>query len=257
MGTVIFFESYKSQIELEKLSLELIDILWDRISKSGANAEISLSEVNIDRYDELKDFIKKFNNLTIATTSSEKMHVKGVDALFINKEIEGIKYQYIYMYISDKRLKTFIDEKKEELFKDMYMKYLIHEIKHAYDDYRSNGKFENVKIDKKSVQDTLNKYKIYYNLPYEVSAYITSYIYETPLYEWDIDESWKNGRDEYKIKPFNEVFKAFISKLSSFGKNLDEKNRNKVIKQFAKFYMMEKENKLILSYIKKRHSYLK
>lgn len=259
MNIIRVFETYKSHIELEKLTLEIIELLWKKIYKNKDNSELNLSEVSESRYSELKSFITDFNKLTVATSSDEKFKNKKVDAFYINDTIKGINYKYIYIYISTERLNRFIEDSNYSLFKNMYSSILLHELQHAYDDYRSSGKFSNVKISKEKLKDILQKYDVYYNVPHEVSAYITAYIYETPLYQWDLEKSWETGKDEYTIKPFDEVYKRFIDNISKsgFGKYMNAETKKKVIKKFVKFYNDEKENELILSYLKERETHLK
>lgn len=279
MKYIRVFESYQSQKDLENLTRAIcykigedtydnfIDMNFDKIDFF---VYVELNEFNPNDYGILNEFIKEYGDMIIGMVSKED--VENRNGIYLSDNGEGKRY--IYLLEKKDVLKMFntilkVDKDDETIrkkFKNLiyanYKNDLIHELQHAYDDFRSNGKYHDTPEDyyerrnkaislskkkklKKEELDFIEKQNIeYLNLRYEIDARFTSAINDINFYE--ITDS-----SELKIYPFTKILKDFKYAMGSsiFYLNDDEKKR--IFKKLGQFYEIEKE------FVKKKNNEIK
>lgn len=163
-------------------------------------------------------------------------------------------YEKIQMLFSNKDKIT-----HNELYYAMFSEFndtLIHELQHAYDDYRSRGMAyktkEHSKYQKKyesEINDKLQdvafkkfeKYKDYLNLPHEIWARFTQTINDIHLAGLDFkeDENGKTSFHEY-MHPFNEVLSKFKNSFVGY-EHLNDDMKKRLIRKLSQFWHIEND----------------
>ncbi len=143
---------------------------------------------------------------------------------------------------------------------DIYHSSLLHELQHAFDNWRSKGKYQssNNKFhdnetkaslirSKESLDEDEQKfiskhYKDYLNLRYEVDARFTQAIKKIEFHdvEWDLTTEYSIGDFLYVMIPFEKVFKSF-KRLYHGYKDLYPKEKRRVDKKLGQFFEMERD----------------
>lgn len=196
----LIVEGYKEINEISKLSDDIVNLLalsWARISwvisKNGVyNQKLSELVKNKENYTILNDFIQN-SNLAVVFFKSNPKNRGG----FIEDQDENgrptiginINYDKFYGELSKQRL-TSSDERQTKInaVNIIFKPIMVHELQHAYDHYRSNGKFKNTK----KTHEFIGKYgdnienwdkdpellKNYYNLPHEIWARFSQAVYK-------------------------------------------------------------------------------
>lgn len=273
------FESFKSQKDIEKLADILLNIISENIIRRiNDKTPIDWNKIiptaffkikNVPFY-EIGNFVRNTGNLFIKFEPFGENHISGVKAIYKVTKQKGYQdsneiiiyaddlVDIINNYISDwngeidyknytyssEDYYTSYNRMKERITSLIhgYKTHLIHELQHAYDDYRSNSKYVK-NIDKGYDTGLIEDFiKNYLNLKHEVDARFSQAIYATTFYELDWDNSEKfNLKFEYNtIRPFDEVFKDFKRLLKGYDKLTNEELR-RVNRKFGQFYEMEKE----------------
>lgn len=219
------------------------NIYEDYLHLESNNIIISniFENINIMEFPELKDFI-------------DSNFIKNIIIFFDKKVIEKAGYdQYNKNIILHLKSKDVIDKvkpfKKDE--SDLYFSLklydsLSHEIQHAYDDFKSKGKF----IGKKHENDIARRkmgifdkdyLKQYFNLNHEINARITVAIINTVFYDKDYEETPLSEEDGscyiiYNIRPFNIIKNNFIKNFDGWNL-LSEKNKQNILHRLGKYYI--------------------
>ncbi len=223
------FESYQSQKDLEILTRSICYTIgedtYDTFGEGSIEffTYVKLNEFEPNDYTVLNKFIIEFGDMIIGMITKDD--IGSIDGKYVNDE----KGKYIYLQEYEDIINTLniilnfdnSDEYNKERFREeVYKKYkgiLIHELQHAYDDWRSNGKYEdskdgyykrrdkaytlkNKKKLKEEEKDFIKSQNVeYLNLKYEVDARFTESISNIDFYY--IDEL----NNKLVIYPFSKV----------------------------------------------------
>lgn len=295
------FETYKSQKELEILSQEIMKrvskALFNRYQEADSEikaippiriAELPLefeSKITLqkeyDSYQEIEDFIKNSNTWVYflpkgfkGTRSNgdfyyEKQWKSRKIRIFLTKktfENLNLTKDQGFDILNDPKISD--EDKEREFNNQMYRFYfheyesvLLHELQHAYDHYRSEGKAihhsDEFATKKQKYVDIINSDRLnflnieqinfiedyqkdYLNLKHEVDARFAQAIKNTDMLDTDY-EYWKKY-DELKvvIKPFNRVLKDFKYNMHGYD-DLSQEEQKRVLRKLGQFYELEKD----------------
>jgi hypothetical protein len=228
-------ETYESYSELRLLAQDVIDTFDDLIAKDEKQ------EINL---------IKKFTNRDYKIIKD-----------FVKAKI-GI-YYFISLYNANKG--KFLSNRDPETFKKIkkFYKYsdgliviynlnigtVLHELQHAYDSYRSGGKYISTRaaqdlfnemgkkhlVDQKEMEDIIEKRKkLYYRTPHELSAYFVETINNI---EFFYDTAKTIFRD------FKDVYEEFKEKMAGYEK-LTPKIKKILARKFSQYYYKMKESNI-------------
>lgn len=244
-------ETYSSIKELEILSNDIIDFFIKELENiiemdSMLDIDRDFSEYekifDVDfltkkykrNFKEIKDFTEQ--KITIEFLP-EKKHVGKSLAKYskidINKNsVKTISLKLINDKLNDlvNKIKNGLNIKKDPLFvgREGLIAVLLHELQHAYDDYRSEGKYKEVeKVDIYGLPIE-KSYKEYLNLKHEIDARFAQTFTTIDFY--------KNN----KMKNFDVVLKEFKDNFLGFN-NLSAKDNKRILSLFGKFYILKKE----------------
>lgn len=271
-------ETYTSIQEVKKLGNELLKNValnnLEIIKKDGQFKYLyglHLKNVNnIMDYKDLRGFINRLN-VYISFVPKDGSGDKGEYSVIKYKTKEKFKHQdereiniyYDYNYIKDKiedKLQIKGDNFTDHdlyliLYNEMYST-IIHELQHAYDDYRSRGMSYNTKefnkyrekymsqIANNFHQKTIDNYehlKDYYNLPHEIWARFTQTIHDIKFMDLDFPED-ENGNMymKYNMYPIKDIVKKFTNKFNGYSV-LTDKMKRKLINKVVQFWHYEQE----------------
>jgi hypothetical protein len=280
---------------LEQYSEEIVKSIESKFFKMTYNKMpmIELSMFNPSVYNELESFIKENPRLQfhivgkggfINYKGGEKAHYvtdsKGEqliqilgDSVFadgdsivdtINKSInvwngDWDREEYSY---SDERYEQSYNKLTKDIERSImkYFSSLLHELQHAYDNWRSNGNYDNSRKgfddNDKKVRELQNRisleedekdfidkhYNDYLNLRYEVDARFTQAINKVDFYDvdWDLTDEYSERDFLYSMNPFETVFKDFKRVYHEY-KSLTSDERKRVNRKLGQFYQLEKD----------------
>lgn len=270
---ILLFETYTSQKQLEKICDQIIEKMADKTDNyfkgKPVNQIMSIKLGEIDNNgDDMKYFIEEYEDMLIAIVVQE--NVKN-----INFKSKAMYYRtsdgnlFIYLqedYNTIAKIndypKTLYGTRKDAIInyitKD-YKSALLHELLHSYDDFRSFGlvfdndksnyyknknKYDLLKAKEKRTDEEeklfIEFYKEYLNIRFEVDARLSQALYEVSFFNLDLDLSFENNKDYYKIREFKDVLKDFKSKMYNYYA-LDEKQKKRVLTKLGSFYEKEKD----------------
>lgn len=280
MKYIKLFESYGTQKELEVLTKDILERIgedtYDKLEMETGKIYhlegIKLGDFNYKHFKELGQFMQDYDYLSID--------------ILTNNDLDGFQFtdncgsyvidkpnRYIFIKLKETtldkcndndRLKGLWSGKRLDLIQyyiyDDYKVSILHELQHAYDDWRSNGEaikepdgfiasrdkdrelmskgIENLKEEEREFVG--KHYKKYLNLKFEVDARFTTAIEKTSFYDLDWDLTDKYNKEVYVIKPFDEVKRKFKSSIHEF-RFLTEKEKWRVLRKLGQFYEIEKE----------------
>lgn len=238
MKHIKLYETYNSHNELTRLSNEIIYLMCENF-KAGDDEYpiIELRDVDYNKYTEIKDFIK--NNLTLQIFIDTKYlkyynnHNPYDKAAYII--LPDIKVICLVELHSTRETIIKYDDIKSNAFymSKMYLSSLLHELIHAYDDYRSNGKYSDTT---NSNQVINNSYLDYSNSKHEVGARFNQAFQKTDLKKWyDVDDKGMI----YELLPFDVCLKAFRRNFINY-RFLPETEKKRMSSMFAKYYIKYK-----------------
>ena len=283
LNNIVINETYRSVQELKKLT---DDILYEVASKNYPDYQrnntfgyiygIHLGDMDATRYREIGDFVEN-HNVQVYFIPYKKSDVdintktKGTYLLpsVTNKKDYKTGFgREINVYYNYNEMKNAVDnmlkekdaEGKNFNVTDIYSKFssrlhmtLLHELQHAYDEYRSKGmafqskqslSFEK-KYPQKAATDTkmeelaeLNKFKSYSNLPHEIWARFTQAVTKVSFFDVDMDIS--ENYFIYKMNPLHSVAKKFTTYFENW-RLLPEKMKWTLIKRVSQFWHHEQE----------------
>lgn len=269
---ILLFETYTSQKQLEKICDEIIEKMAEKTDNyfkgKSVNQIMSIKLGEIDNpYEDMKYFIEEFSDMIIAIIDPESVDnfEFKTDGVYLNRG--NIFYIFIKeKYSTIERIndypKTLYKSRKDAIINyatSDYKSYLLHEILHAYDDFRSFGKALDMKKSKyysntkqydelKSKENKTEEEKKlltmfdkdYLNVRFEVDARLSQALYKTEFFNIDLDLSLEKNKDYCKIRDFKDVLRDFKSKMGAFNA-LDEKQKKRVLSKLGSFYEKEKD----------------
>lgn len=236
------FETYNSNKELTKLCKEILNLMSDLYYKFGDNElpVIELQDINYNNYIEIKDFIKNNPKLQIFIDSEFLLKVgcdNKTDAMYMTTtdgdKVICLKTTYNTMEVLNKYS---ISTDTYYFMETSYTSSLLHELVHAYDDYRSKGlykgKFKGL-TSMNVIEDSPLKYS---NSKHEVDARFNQAIQKTKLKDWtDVDEEGIL----YDLLPFEVCLKSFRRNFLNYHV-LPKREKKRIDSMFAKYYIKYK-----------------
>jgi hypothetical protein len=262
-------ETYKSVNEIKKLANDVIkSIAENNIDQIENRGQIDylfgtyLNAVDADQYDELKNFIKDANiaisidqkelkstTRGMYTTSSTKIPYKPEHPNDIVVYIDDLPELFSKINNSVKEEKHFdADRLYVHLFYELYST-LVHELQHAYDDYRSKGKLYQTKQYKKylekyvrgnienEINSDIEQAKKYVNLPHEIWARFSQAMINTRFTTLDI----KDNKVILEMKPIKKVVSEFKRYFDHY-RELSDVMKRKLINKVVQFWHYEQDN---------------
>lgn len=259
MKYVKLFENYQSQKELELLTFNILkkinDLTFSKILNEAISnyQKIKLYDIELSEFVLLKKFLIDFKDLIIHPVHSlefKKFVPQGASALYfgtkskengeINRSILLNISDYILLNTNDLIQEYGVEKaqkKSEEKLILILSSDLLHELQHAYDDWRSKGNFKKYDINNLDL-------KTYVNTPFEVDARFTEAIKKTKFYREDYEAKFKYDLSikdiVYEMIPFDEVYKDFLKNLE-YTTLLTNEERKRVLRKFGQFYQKEKD----------------
>ena len=252
-SNILLFESFNTQNELESLTYKILDYMSNYIViKKTMSVKNILSHID-KKYDTIQDFIDNFNldiNIKLSDGRGQASYVTTSDIFEKNKGD-------INLFLYDYEIEEFKNEKDSNMLLHNLLKFfryeLLHELQHAYDDYRTNSKFINndgIKfLDKQTsindlkdkinkglylTKDELQNKKDYTNLKHEIDARFTEAISRTHFYDMDMKTFKK------VLRSFNDIKTDFIKNIRGFD-IMDHKDKKRVLRKLGQFYIKSKE----------------
>lgn len=213
-----------------------------RVMDDEYNVKYIFDKIDIKKYNDIQSFIKDnfVNSILVSTILNKNIggsYKKGVITVIINPSVNNLK------------ILTSKDEKSIYFLLSGIYSTLLHELQHAYDDYRSKGKFI-----KKNF--TGKKLETYYRSNHELNAYFTDTISKVVFYTVDYEETPTSIDDGIvivirKINDFNIIKQNFINQFKGWS-YLTEDIKKKIIHRLGKYYIMVNEK--IQKYNKEKHT---
>lgn len=282
---ILLFETYTSQKQLEKICDQIIEKMADKTDDyfkgKPVNQIMSIKLGEIDNNDEdMKYFIEECEDMLIAIVTPESVTNYNFTEKGMYRTTKSgsfvIFIQEIYSNIIkiNEYPKTLYKTRKDAIIsyvsKD-YKSTLLHEILHAFDDFRSHGKALDMR--KSKFYNNVNKFKTlsqkenkteeekelllmfdkdYLNVRFEVDARLSQALYKINFFNLDLDLSLEYNKDYYKMRDFKDVLRDFKSNMNAFYA-LDEKQKKRVLTKLGSFY--EKEKDLVVKLNKELKQY--
>lgn len=270
------FEGYKEVDDLSRLADDIISYFashnWNMLQQIATNGKFTV--YNLSPYDAIQELniivksINKTTNIKAIKKYSESILNFIIDFpvnIYFTPHIDtGGNYHQINkenkrggLIAINTRIADFLNKlKQQNIFKKPYnpseyktilkismmnnvKENIVHELQHAYDDYRSEGKYEDDPLSKKyysgqkqnsNAEATSEKKKknllIYLKLPHEYWARFSQTLSTTPN---NID---KNN--------FNQLFDYFKKKFIGY-KSLPEDDKRRILNSLYKYYDLRKD----------------
>lgn len=230
-------ETYESGQELFKVAHILLRKLNSNELKLIHFYNI-LDFLNPEKFQNIKNFLKSGVGISFFIFKGSNLRYFKPSG----REDDPPPGQYLSVDAYDKHLPS-PPEKKEEYKKKfpggfimMFVKnpgILVHELQHAYDDYRSKnlihlGKQES-KFSDTNYKNQEDKLRAYFRQPTELSAYFTQTIHNI------------NFRYKGIMKPFNDIQKEFFKKIRQLDYFMTPKNKKIYLRKLAQYYYKIKE----------------
>ena len=227
---------------------------------------------NKQKYVKLKDFVTNAN-VVVYVMKKGNDNIKGHYSLILSKEYNHTNYRDITIFYSEnleknlqEKIKEYKDNNREltptDIYVTMYYELVstaIHELQHAYDDYRSKGKSFNTKEFKAYMEKYAEKEefadkkeeviaaKEYLKLPHEVWARFSQAMDKTRFTSGDFvkDESGKYFM-KLEMKSLKSVVNSFFYNFENWGTLLapgDKLSRiqKRLINAVVQFWHKEQE----------------
>jgi hypothetical protein len=269
----ILDEDYQSVQELKRLA---DDILYEVARRSYPDTynngmfmnlqPVHLSDVDKTKYKNLRDFVENSNVYiffkpkkkesakygdyrTFATEKGERFNPaihRPVTIFYDHDELAGAVDSMIRDYNNDGK-NIGVNGLHSKISSRLH-NFLMHELQHAYDDYRSKGMVYNTKqfqdywkqyaeneVNQTKMED-LEKFKKYSNLPHEVWARFSQTVAGLDFMNVDLDAS--EDYFIYRMTPVKDVVKRFTWRFPGY-KLLPEKVKWTLIKRMSQFWHHE------------------
>jgi hypothetical protein len=279
------YESYNSQKDLESLVDTIFEFMSEDLYTKHKNKyyavqvpSIQLDTINTRHYPTLIPFMESYGKLIVMIANDSDIDGYNfenslgvyycIENEIDNSEIDRYIFikennhtiEYVNEYLLRKKPKDEILALIKYSLTNIYSKTLLHELQHAFDDFRSDGKAFNIRKDSKEDRIRLEylnnkdgnelkeeervfigkKYLEYSNSKHEVDARFTSTVYNTNFYIWDFDKSIKEEKDVLSMVDFKEAYRSFKSNITNY-RHLSEEEKKRLGQKFGKFYELEKD----------------
>lgn len=247
-------ESYENINDLNNLTIDMLKILANHIAK---NCNILSDDIYLNN--PLKLLTNKYTPDIQKFVDSR--YLKYIDFVTISKEpdIKGLYDQNsqgikLVTKLDKDSIGILMSKNEKEIDFYLYKFYptLLHELQHAFDDFRSDGKFHN----QKEYTSNLNNLDKYTNVKAELDAYFTATVVRLFYYDEKYIDTPTSDEDyivivERIIKDFNNIKNQFIDKYPNWHR-LNQENKKDLIYQLGKYYIRKKEE--IILYNKEKHT---
>lgn len=263
-------ETYQSISEIKNLASDVIKKIAENNMQRVKDGEkitylygIYLNEIDSSKYDEIKDFIDE-SNIAISINDKWSHNPKGSYSVIMSKdkhefnpksgrEIDIYVDKIVELYSKiNKKIEENPDYNEQDLYFDLFYEVydaLIHELQHAYDDFRSKNKvYQSKQFNKyrekymQGVEDNIDqeakKFVKYLNLPHEIWARFSQAMYRVSFVTWDRERSKEDFL--FKMKPIKDVVREFKYEFNGF-KLLSDKMKRKLINKVVQFWHYEAE----------------
>jgi hypothetical protein len=289
LNHLLLYESYQSQRDLEEMVKTIFGIMasmaierCERRNKNNREINhfdtILLKMVNPYGLDTLKGFMKDFGELGVYIITKEEFEQHSIGEAAYMREYNddgSVSQRWVLLQEDDytiNRCNEYIREEWEtstpheislkirDLLYRKYRKAALHELQHAYDDWRSGGKALNkphahkknepryTELAKKDLSELKEEEREfhakhfieYLNLDHEVNARFIAAVEAIDFIVFDLDASFDQDRNVYVLRPFHEVVKSFKSKMYPFHV-LTEEQKKKVLRKLGQFYEIERD----------------
>lgn len=212
------------------------------------------------KWNVLGDFLKKYDIAVIFTNnikyyglwSREVLNERGV--IYIKRDIDEFASVFSYNIDMNKSKKPSLTDMARASLTSLgiaFRKILIHELQHAYDDWRSSGKYSSDKLSSYYYKNIWKpsstwvdarmpdeQYKIYLTLPHEYWARFSeavSTIFHTP--------------SKFN-KPFSVIVSEFKKAIGGYER-LTENDKKRLLKALYKYYTAGKHASIVITKNKK------
>jgi hypothetical protein len=275
----IIVEGYKEHDEMDKLTTEIIKYFAEKniatvnrfLKKNiiSFNYDFALIDeiANVNNYSIIADFIRN-SNVSIELDHNVKLNSKADYSsqnkqikIYISNDNEDSKNNLnsiITPYLNDDKQVEYEDSFKiiKTFLGVSYRNDILHELQHAYDDYRSDNKYrtdkESIKyykdvksgIYKEDSKMTPEEFKIYSSLPHEYWARFSESLNDL---HYDIRS---------KNKSFNDIYNRFKTTIRGW-ENISPDNQKRVLKALYGYYNLinGKEDKLAKKLVEAEYNY--
>ena len=280
-------ETYESVSEIQKLASNVIKtIAEENIEYFGRGNRINtiygtfLKNTKTDGLNTMKDFVENTNILITVNDrqpkdpddENSKRDPLGSYSTDLDNEYVSQDNRSIQIYIQGfERLLDYINERirqdgtnfdADDLYFQLFSAIsgshkgtsqqaystLVHELQHAYDDYRSKSKALNTKQYRKhgdkymsnvadqQTDQRVEKFISYVNLPHEIWARFSQAMHLVSFTKHD----FKNGTFEQTMIPIHDVVKDFKINFNYYNE-MSDKMKRKLINKVAQFWHREQE----------------
>jgi hypothetical protein len=222
--------------------------------------QYDITDKDKEKFDALLDFINNYKLKIYFKWYKDKDKEPEEDGVFRPiKMYESDEIEIVIPYHLKEIVNDDFNEGKTEsgndliydLYKEDYLSTLIHELKHAYDYWISDGKAvyqsdeyraRKKKSDELKKSDNLEsserefidkQFKEYQNLPHEIQARLVQTAKSVDAYKMDYDTF------KYYMIPWDEYYKNFTSNFSGW-KNIPFKYKRRLDKKIKKYYWNQK-----------------
>ncbi len=248
-------ERYSNISELKTLTEDILLLMAKDIaygfsanSRNGYEHNIKdiFKKIDIEKYHNIQGFIKDDFVKSISVTIIPDEIVRGY---YIDSSGD------IKLNLNPTRndLKTLHGKDEKDIYYLLYGLHntLIHELQHAYDDYRSDGKYV-----KKGYNNEIENLEAYYRSDHELNAHFTDIISSMEFYTTDFEETPTSLDDGIvivirKINDFDIIKQNFIKNFEGWS-YLTEDIKKKMLRQLGKYYIMVNEK--IKKYNQEKHT---
>ena len=278
-------EDYESVKEIESFSNDVLkafakDNIDEIINKDGNLKKANLSYLSIQyvyaksgkNYSKIKEFVNNAN-VIVSFVPKNREKLRGYYSLFVGVKYNPVHPRELTVFFNDD-LTSDLQEKIEELkannmkldvetlqriLSKKLLSPLIHELYHAYDDYRSKGKAYETKEFKEYLDTYIDKIEYadkqeeltatikYLQLPHEVWARFAQAMVKIEFTSGDLAED-KDGKFYIKLsmKPLRAVLNSFFYKFENWAEllmpgNSLSKIQKRLIKAVVNFWNKEQD----------------
>lgn len=260
LSEAILDETYDTISDIKKLANDLIkqtaEFNYEEIERTGKFQYlygVPLNSVDGTKYPSLGNFVQDMKIHIFYVTNNnngnkgEYSYYRTLEKNKFNPKIEREINVYYDFESFKSEVNTYIREGKLNLgmfYSLIFRMYstLVHELQHAFDDYRSGGQiynskeFKDYRNDNRSIMDDLNKVKKYLNLPHEIWARFSQTMLKLRFYDVDFTDDGV----VYRMYPLNGVVKSFPYYFEGFA-HLSQNMKRKLISKVAQFWHLEKD----------------
>lgn len=225
------------------------------------------------KYNKLAKFLDEAQSIYVQVLPEFAPSLKGNYSYIDDKQYDKFSNRTINLFYPpqfEDDLKQYVKEKYDngknlsvtDLYTKLYYPLIstaIHEIQHAYDDFRSNSKMYQTKdfdtfrklekeLSNKEEKDKQEFNKLYLNLTHEIWARFSQAMDKVRFSEAEFAKT-PDGKDYFKssMRPFKKVFSDFRYQFDGYHILTDDMKK-RLIRKLAQFWNMEqdkieKENK--------------